>query len=86
MPYLMKNGKWRAKRMILGKVKTKTFNTKQEAKKWEASQEAETWAKEESLKTHTGCLLDLANAYLDMCKERFSVKTVSEKKIGRAHV
>jgi len=33
MPYLMKNGKWRAKRMIQGKMKTKTFSTKQEAKK-----------------------------------------------------
>lgn len=43
MPYLMPSGKWRAKRMIHGKVKTKVFLTKQEAKKWEANQDEQTW-------------------------------------------
>lgn len=82
MPYLMPNGKWRGKRMICGKIKTKTFPTKQEAKKWEAAQDAATWAKEENSTTPTVCLLDLANAYLDMAKERFSPKTVSEKALA----
>ena len=68
--------------MIAGKVKTKTFTTKQEAKKWEAAQEAEAWEKKENVKTRTGCLLDFANTYLDMCKERFAKKTMSEKALA----
>jgi integrase len=81
MPYLMPNGKWRAKRMIHGQVKTKVFQTKQEAKKWEASQEAEAWVAESSM-TRMVSLLDFNNAYLDMAIERFAHKTVSEKKLA----
>lgn len=81
MPYLMPSGKWRAKRMIHGQVKTKVFATKQEAKKWEAAQEAQAWEAENST-TPTVSLLDFNNAYLDMAKERFAKKTVSEKKLA----
>ena len=81
MPYLMPSGKWRAKRMIQGKVKTKSFQTKQEAKKWESAQEAETWQQESST-IRMASLLDFNNAYLDMVKERFAQKTASEKKLA----
>ena len=81
MPYLMPSGKWRAKRMIHGKVKTKSFQTKQEAKKWEAEQDAETW-QEESSTIRMVSFLDFNNAYLDMVKERFAHKTASEKKLA----
>jgi integrase len=79
MPYLMKNGKWRAKRMINGQVRTRVFTIKQEAKKWEAEQSPDAW---EKLQTHTACFLDFANAYLDMAAERFVKKTIAEKKIA----
>jgi integrase len=75
----MENGKWRAKRMINGKVKTKVFPTKSDAKKWEAAQAAHIWERE-SCPTRMVYLLDLANAYLDMTKERFSQKTYREKR------
>ncbi len=81
MPYLMPNGKWRAKRMIQGQVKTKVFPTKQEAKKWEATQDADGWAAE-SCTTPMVSLLDFNNAYLDMAKERFAKKTAAEKKLA----
>lgn len=67
--------------MIHGQVKTKVFATKQEAKKWEAAQEAQAWEAENST-TPTVSLLDFNNAYLDMAKERFAKKTVSEKKLA----
>jgi integrase len=81
MPYLMPNGKWRAKRMIHGQIKTKLFATKQDAKKWEAMQNAEAWAMDHST-TLMVSLLDFANAYLDVAKERFVKATVSEKKLA----
>lgn len=82
MPYQMSNGKWRGKRMIGGKIKTKVFPTKQEAKKWEAAQSAAEWEAQENSTIRTVCLLDLANAYLDMVKERFSEKTMAEKSLA----
>ena len=81
MPYLMPNGKWRAKRMIQGQVKTKVFTTKLEAKKWEAVQDAQVWATE-SCTIPMVSLLDFNNAYLDMATERFAVKTVAEKRLA----
>ncbi len=81
MPYLMPSGKWRAKRMIHGQVKTKVFATKQEAKKWEAAQEAETWADQNSM-TPSAFFLDVMTAYTVMAQERFAQKTVSEKKLA----
>ena len=85
MPYQMPNGKWRAKRMIQGKVKTHVFATKQEAKKWEAGQSLEQW-QEENQPTPTVCLLDFCTAYMDMATERFSAKTISEKKLAFKHM
>lgn len=79
MPYQMSNGKWRATRMIHGRVKTKSFLTKAEAKKWEAEQSAETWA-QQATPIPTVCWLDFATAYLRMAEERFSQKTWQEKK------
>lgn len=81
MPSLEPNGKWRARRMIQGRRKTKIFSTKQEAKKWEAAQEAAAWAVESST-THMASLLEFANAYLDIAAERFVKKTLSEKKLA----
>ena len=79
MPYQMPNGKWRAKRMIHGILRTKTFPTKAEAKRWEAEQSAENWQAELS-QTPMVCWLDFATAYLRMAEERFSKKTWLEKK------
>ncbi len=81
MPYLMPNGKWRAKRMIAGKVRTKVFQTKQAAKKWEAEQDAETWQKESST-TPSVFFLDVMNAYLGMARECFAAKNVAEKRLA----
>lgn len=80
MAYQMKNGKWRGKRMIGGKVKTKVFSTKAEAKRWEATQSAEAW--QEQVETPTVSWLDFATAYLDYAKERFSRQTFNEKKVA----
>lgn len=85
MPYQMSNGKWRGKKMINGAVKTKSFPTKQEAKKWEAAQSAEEWQAQTS-PTHIICLIDLANAYLKMAEERFSKKTLNEKRLAFRHL
>ena len=79
MPYQMPNGKWRGTRMIQGRVRTKSFPTKAEAKKWEAEQTAERWEVETS-PTPTVCWLDFATSYLRMAEERFSRKTWQEKK------
>jgi integrase len=79
MPYQMPSGQWRAKRMIHGRIKTKVFSTKVEAKKWEAEQNQETWTSQQKQEIDTTCLIDLANTYLDMAEERFSEKTVDEK-------
>jgi integrase len=79
MPYLMRTGKWRAKRMINGEIRTKVFPTKQEAKKWEAAQVAGTWQKS---RTRTASLLDFLNAYLAMAKSRFVYITYQEKRLA----
>jgi len=76
MPYPLKNGKWKATRMINGKRKEKTCATKRDALTWEAAQTAEEWEKPT---TRTTCL-DLNNAYLSYVEERFPHKTYLEKK------
>lgn len=80
MPYLMPSGKWRAKRMIHGRVKTRICMTKQEAKKWEAEQDEEKWRS--GSRIPSVCLLEFCNAYLRIASERFSSKTVAEKKLA----
>lgn len=81
MPYQMPSGKWRAKRMIHGQIKTRVFPTKHEAKKWEAEQDAKTWQTQNSM-TPTACLHDFANAYLKMAEGRFVHSTFNEKKLA----
>ncbi|MDR1660642.1 MAG: site-specific integrase [Desulfovibrio sp.] len=81
MPYQMPNGKWRGKRMINGKVKTKVFLGKREAIAWEVQQSVEAW-NAPALTTPTICLLDFANAYLDFAKERFAKTTMCEMKMA----
>lgn len=81
MPYLMKTGQWRAAKMISGQRKTKTFATKGEAKKWEAEQTEKDWQRPNQ-ETHTVSLFDVATAYLDYSKGRFSKKTYNEKKLA----
>lgn len=78
MPYQMPNGKWRAKRMILGKVKTKVFTTKKEAQKWEVAQNVESWTQAET-QIGTACVLDVANSYLDLSVSRHHVCTYKAK-------
>jgi len=85
MPYQMKSGKWRAKKMIHGVVKTKVFDTKQEAKKWEAVQEAADWSAKDSA-TRTISLAEFATAYLDMAKDRFARTTYNEKALAFRHL
>ena len=85
MPYLMPNGKWRAKRMIHGALKTKVFPTKAEAKKWEAEQTLDNWQQSE-IEIPTVCLLDFCTAYMKMASERMSEKTIVEKKLAFKHL
>lgn len=80
----MPNGKWRGKRMIQGVLKTKTFPTKAAAKKWEAEQSAEAWLPQ-ICQTPIISWLEFATAYLRMAEERFSRKTLSEKKLAFRH-
>jgi integrase len=78
MPYPLKNGKWKATRMINGKRKEKTCATKREALTWEAAQTEETW---EARQTCITCL-EWCNAYLTYAQERFSKKTYEEKRFA----
>lgn len=83
MPYQMTSGKWRAKKMICGKIKTKVFDKKKDALRWESQQTAEEWAAEEAQPSiSTICWLDFCNAYLDYVSERQSQKTITEKKLA----
>lgn len=75
MPYKMKNGKWRAAKMINGERKTKVFPTKNKARKWETTQTEEEW-QVSTIPT----ALSVANEYLDHCKGRFVYDTYLEKK------
>ena len=85
MPYMMPNGKWRAKRMIHGALKTKVFPTKAEAKKWEAEQTFDNWQQSE-IEIPTVCLLEFCTAYMKMASERMSEKTIVEKKLAFKHM
>lgn len=85
MPYMMPNGKWRAKRMIHGALKTRVFPTKAEAKKWEAEQTLDNWQQAE-IETPTACLIDFCTAYMRMASERMSEKTIVEKKLAFKHL
>ncbi len=74
MPYRMKSGKWRAERMFDNTRRTKTFATKQDAKKWEAEQ------KPEPPKSKTITAYSVAAEYLDHCQREMSTRTYYEKR------
>lgn len=76
MAYQLKNGRWRAVKMIAGQRKTKLCATRAEARKWEAAQSKENWQSQ----TVTACLLDVATAYLDYSKVRHHPTTFKAKK------
>ena len=75
MPYKMKSGKWRGERMFEGTRRTRTFQTKTEAKKWEAEQQPEPPEKQ-PIRT----ALSLATEYLDHCKNTMQPRTYLEKR------
>jgi integrase len=81
MPYQMKDGRWRAHRMIAGKRKTKLFGTKTDAKKWEAEQTEQEWENQEA-QIHTAYLHDIATLYLDFSQSRHVKKTFDAKKLA----
>lgn len=76
MAYQLKNGRWRAVKMIAGQRKTKLCDTRAQARKWEAAQSIENW----QVKIATVCLLDVATAYLDYSKARHHPATFMAKK------
>ncbi|MGE4292642.1 MAG: tyrosine-type recombinase/integrase [Desulfovibrio sp.] len=79
MPYQMHNGKWRGKKMIDGVVRTKTFNSKREAKKWEVQQTIEEW---QNPVQPTLTALDWANAHLDFAQSRHVPKVYDAKHLA----
>jgi integrase len=81
MPYQMKDGRWRAHKMIEGARKTKIFPTKTLAKKWEVGQNKEDWNVETDT-IPTVCLHDVATAYLDYSKSRHIERTVEAKALA----
>ena len=78
MPYQMKDGRWRAVRMINGQRKTCLCQTKAEAKKWEAEQNQEDWQS----KTVTISLHDAATQYLDYSQTRHHPTTYHAKRLA----
>ena len=81
MPYQMKDGRWRAHRMIAGQRRTKICATKAQAKAWEVEQDARDWQKQEE-KIHTACLHDIATLYLDYSKSRHGKRTFEAKRLA----
>lgn len=77
MPYKMKDGRWRAERMIGGVRRTHVCATKEQAKKWEANQDGKGWT-EPGEQTPTAYLW--ASVYLDFAQERFAAKTYYHKR------
>lgn len=76
MAYQLKDGRWRAVRMIAGQRKTKICPTKAAARKWEAEQSAGLW----QARTNTVCLLDALTRYLDYSQARHHAKTFEAKR------
>ncbi len=81
MPYQMKDGRWRAHRMIAGKRRTKICDTKAQAKAWEVEQKEQDWEEQEAV-THTVCLHDVATLYLDFSQSRHDKKTFEAKRLA----
>ena len=76
MPYKMKNGTWRAHKMIDGMRKTKCFQTKSAARQWEAK------VRVEPKPTQILTAYSLANEYLEHCKSEMSRETYMEKRLA----
>lgn len=76
MPYQMKNGRYKAAKMIDGVRRTAVFATLKDAKKWESEQSAEAW------KAKILTALSAATDYLDDVKARMDRKTYNEKKLA----
>ena len=81
MPYHMKDGRWRAHRMIAGKRRTKICDTKAQAKAWEVEQREEDWENQEA-RIHTACLHDIATLYLGYSESRHDKRTFDAKKLA----
>ena len=79
MPYQMKNGQWRGKRMINGCTKTKCFGTRRDALLWEAQQNENLWMEQER---PIVTVLDWANSYLDYARERYVFKVYDAKRLA----
>ncbi len=85
MPYKMKNGKWRGKVTICGKVETKVFATKTEAQKWEKEKKGGRKKKKScdtshETSTRSVSLLQATNRYLEYSKQRHHPKTFDKKR------
>lgn len=78
MPYQMKDGRWRAVKMIAGQRRTRLCQTKADAKKWEASQTEDDWKRQ----TVTLCLHEAATAYLDYSEARHHPTTYAAKRLA----
>lgn len=78
MPYQMKNGQWRASKMIDGQRRARVCKTKAEAKKWEAEQDINDWRQQ----INTICLHEAATAYLDYSLARHHHNTYMAKKLA----
>lgn len=82
MPYKRTDNRWKAQVRKAGRRIEETFSTKREALEWEAEMRKlpiEKWYEKDS-QTHTVCLVDWANSYLDFSKIKHSTKTYKEKK------
>lgn len=80
MPHKEKSGKWRAQKMIKGVRRTKMFDTKRQAIRWEAEQNEKTFA-EQMTDTDSLTVYELASEYLDHAKMTVSEKTYREEKV-----
>lgn len=77
MAYKKPDGKYKAVRMIGGIRRTRTFNTKAEARRWEAEQTAEKWSLQQKPILSA---LSAASEYLKEVESRMVRQTLVEKK------
>ncbi|WP_304086337.1 site-specific integrase [Maridesulfovibrio ferrireducens] len=77
----MKNGKWRAQRMIDGQRRSKLFDSKRDATSWEVVQQKEDWIQVE-IPAEILTVFSLATAYLSHAKDNFVRKTFERKRLA----
>lgn len=70
--------KWRGTKMIRGKRRSKMFNSKTEARKWEAAQTEEAWLKEST--TPTVSVVEWGTEYLHYAKAQYAKSTFDDKR------